>query len=197
MGSVVGRLFVKALGWLLVLLPTWLVVAGVFAAPAGLLAGQAMTMGFPFWVRGASRDGGTLILDTWLGVTAANGQPGYLVAEADFLLYGYGTPLLAALLLASGARRALPKAALGALCLLPFQAFGVAMDWLRQSVLTAGPQVASQVAFDPIQRELVALGYQFGVLVLPALAPVLLWLALDRRFIATLLLEAELTRAGR
>jgi hypothetical protein len=80
---------------------------------------------------------------------------------------------------------------------MPCQAFSLGMDWLKQVALTAGPQVASQIALGPLQRELVALAYQFGVLALPTLAPVMLWLALDRRFMAALLLEAEMARAGR
>jgi hypothetical protein len=192
MNASIGRFFAKALGWLLLLLPPWAWLAAWFAAPAAVLAGWAMQVAFPWWARSVAREGSAVTLDTWLRVAGPGvpgAQVGFLTPEANFNVYGYGLPLLAALLLASGAKRPLAKIALGAACLVPFQAFSLCFDWLKQVALTAGPQVASQIALGPVQRELVALGYQFGFLALPTLAPVMLWLALDRRFLAALMAE--------
>ncbi len=61
------------------------------------------------------------------------------------------------------------------------------------SCLRAGPQVASEAGFSAMGMNLVAAGYQFGYLIFPALAPVLVWLALDRRLMATVLLEGSLS----
>ena len=193
MNSVIGQFFLKTLGWLLLLLPPWVWLSGWFAVPAAGLAGWAMKMVFPWWVKGVSLDGSAVTLDTWLQVTglgATGRQVGLLTPEANFNAYGYGLPLLAALLLASGAKRPLLKIALGGLCLIPCQAFGLTVHWLKQVALTA----ARQAAFGPVELDLVAVAYQFGVLALPTLAPVLLWLLLDRRFLVTLMMEREMAR---
>jgi hypothetical protein len=46
-----------------------------------------------------------------------------------------------------------------------------------------------QVGFGRWQREGIVLGYQLGSLIFPALAPVCLWLALNRGFLPLLMLE--------
>jgi hypothetical protein len=56
---------------------------------------------------------------------------------------------------------------LGGVCLIPLQAFSLAQDWLKQVAVTSGPAVAGQMAFSPLQQEMVAVGYQLGYLVLP------------------------------
>lgn len=64
--------------------------------------------------------------------------------------------------------------------------------WLKEIALTYGPQAG----FSPLSQALrVAWSYQFGVLVLPTLAPVALWIALDRRFLSTMVIEAALENA--
>ena len=43
---------------------------------------------------------------------------------------------------------------------------------------------------------LIAAGYQFGFLILPTLVPVLLWLAFDRRVLASAMIEGALAGAA-
>lgn len=82
----------------------------------------------------------------------------------------------------------------GALLLVPFQAWGICFDLLKQAAVTAGPGVVAQTGLMPWQIEGVALGYQFGALILPAMAPIGLWLAFNRGFIPMLMLEGALRR---
>jgi hypothetical protein len=63
----------------------------------------------------------------------------------------------------------------------------VCFDWLKQVAIDTGA-----APFSPAARELIAFGYQFGYLVLPTLVPVMLWVAMDRRFLSTFVLEATL-----
>jgi hypothetical protein len=120
---------------------------------------------------------------------------GVLAPEVDYLTYGYSLPLLMALFLASWPHGMAGKMLLGALALLPFQAFSVIFAWLKQVAIQAGPALAAQVDFGDTGRNLIGLGYQFGSLVLPTLVPVVIWLLLDRKLISTLLVEAYLDRA--
>ena len=65
--------------------------------------------------------------------------------------------------------------------LLPVQAFSLTMYVLMQMVLYA--QTSTRVLkAAQWQVEAIVYGYQVGSLVLPTLAPILLWLWLDRQF---------------
>lgn len=81
-----------------------------------------MTMAFPSSVAGAERDGATHLLLTHLRVWGTGGRVGELTPEAHGLVYAYGAPLMAALLLASRTRKLWWKLPVGLLALVPFQA---------------------------------------------------------------------------
>jgi hypothetical protein len=70
--------------------------------------------------------------------------------------------------------------------LLPCAAWGAFADFLKNVAITAGPAVAAQTGFAAWQREAIAFAFQFGSLILPAVAPAVLWVALHGRFIAAL-----------
>lgn len=177
-GDSVGRFFLRALVWFAVALAAWYALRGTLTAPAAWLASHAMQAAFPGWVVGTEPEGHALVLLTRLRVFDAARGLGELAPQANLLSYTYGTPLLAALLLAARARHAVPKIAAGALALVPFQAWGICFAWLAQ-VMQSGT-VQPQTGFGPWQANAIAAGYQLGFLILPTLAPVAVWLALDR-----------------
>jgi len=84
--------------------------------------------------------------------------------------------------------------------MLPFIAWGVLADFLKNVAITAGPSVASQLGFAAWQREAIAFAYQFGALILPAVVPAVLWVALHGRFLAPLrrasIVQASATPPG-
>ncbi|RYF43495.1 MAG: hypothetical protein EOO25_03035 [Comamonadaceae bacterium] len=187
----VGRFFLRALLWFALALAAWYALRGPLTAPAGWLAGQAMQAAFPGWVTGTEPDGHALLLLTRLRVFDPARGLGELSPQANLLSYAYGTPLLAALLLAARARNALPKIAIGALALVPFQAWGVCFAWLVQVVQAQAVQ--AQTGFGPWQSNAIAAGYQLGFLILPTLAPVAVWLALDRAMLRRFMAEDALS----
>jgi hypothetical protein len=104
--------------------------------------------------------------------------------------------MLVALLLASGGKRRWRKLAVGVAALIPFQAFSVFFVLLKQVALGSGPAATAQLALSAPQLNGIALAYQLGVLLLPALVPIVLWLLLERGFLAAILFEGELARPG-
>ena len=189
--SLVGFFLLKAIAWFIACLFVWYQLGSLVTMPASLLAKAVVATVFPDWAEGVEQAGTTLALLTTLEVSGMAGVPEGQIAvfspEVGFLKYGYGLPLLIALLLASGARPLFTKVALGALALLPFQVWGVCFDWLKQLGIDTGI-----APFSPFARELIAFGYQFGYLVLPSLVPVMLWVAMDRRFLTAFFIEATL-----
>lgn len=162
-----------------------------------MVSGWVMQSFFSGWVESWEWSQRILSIATSLKLGMAPGMPEgeyALVLEVNPLTYGFGLPLFIALFLAGNEANRWRKLALGALLLIPFQAWGICFDLLKQAAITAGPVVSEQTGFSPWKIEGIALGYQFGALILPALAPIALWLALNSRFIPMLVLEGALRK---
>ncbi|MDD0839764.1 hypothetical protein PSQ40_14355 [Curvibacter sp. HBC61] len=191
--SVISGFFVRALLWLVPCLALW--YAGrhyVVLAPAWLAEFTMHTL-FPFWVHGSELQGTQQVLLTGLGVPMPGGRVADVTPEANVLTYAYGAPLLAALFLAVRSQGSWWKIPLGWLMLLPFQAWGVCFTWLLQVGVHMAEATRSQTRFDAFDANLIGAGYQIGFLLLPTLAPILIWLALDRRLIQQVLIEGALS----
>ena len=63
---------------------------------------------------------------------------------------------------------------------LPFVAWGVLADFLKNVAITSGPLVASQTGFVAWQRETIAFAFQFGSLILPTVVPAVAWVLTHR-----------------
>jgi hypothetical protein len=176
--------FVTALLWLLVGLAVWFPLREWLVLPAGWLAREVMLWTFPNWVAGAEITGKQQVLLTHLRIWSADNRQGELAPEANALVYAYGAPLLAALMLASRTPGLWWKLPVGLLALLPFQAWAICFTWLMQVAGVAGEQTRGQTRFGPWQANAFAACYQLGFLILPTLAPVALWLGFDRRLLA-------------
>ena len=116
---------------------------------------------------------------------SGGGRKAEITLDADPGRYAYGLPIFLALLLAaqtvgkSGSRW--QRAFAGYLLLLPAQVFSLVMYLLMQMILAAQLNTRA-LRVDPWQLEAIVYGYQVGVLVLPTLAPILVWLWLDQQF---------------
>ena len=188
----VTAFFMRTLLWLLVALALWFFVRDYAVLPTTWLAEYAMAGLFPRWVQGTEMQGTTQLLLTSLRIRSADGRVGDLVAQSNVLAYAYGLPLLVALLLGSRAKGLWWKLPAGFAALLPVQAWGVCFGWLSQVAVLAAAETSWQTRMGPVTQNLVAVGYQFGFLILPTLAPVLLWLAFDRRILAAAMIEGAL-----
>jgi hypothetical protein len=189
--------FVKGACWLLLLTALWAPVADWTMRPAATLATVALQTTFPWWARGAEYRDDTLELNTRIGIPvpeAPQGTRAELVAEAKPARYGFGLPMLLALLLASGGQRLARKLAIGVAVLVPCQAFSIFFVPLKQVALGSGAAATAQLGFSALQLNGIALAYQLGVLLVPALAPIIVWLLLERPFLAAVMVEGELRR---
>jgi hypothetical protein len=185
----------KVVLWLPVCLGIWYWKAEWFNSLAVMVSSWIMQSFFSGWVESMEWSQRILSVATTLKLGMSPEMPRgeyTLMLEVNPLTYGFGLPLFIALLLAGSEANRWRKLALGALLLIPFQVWGICFDLLKQAAVTAGPVVAEQTGFSSWKIEGIALGYQFGALILPALAPIGLWLALNTRFIPMLLLEGAL-----
>ena len=128
---------------------------------------------------------GLLVFPVRADAYSFGGKAVELLLEVDPRLYTYGAPVFVALMVAAGAK--MRFLLLGLLLLLPFQAWGVFFDLLKQLAFLIVEGMPKNLGFEGLPREFIALGYQFGVLILPMLAPVVLAAAFARERVRHLL----------
>jgi hypothetical protein len=179
------RFVLMAFGGVIVLTLLWTRVSPWLSYPVGPLAHVALEQFTPMWINSARTQPGQITVDTPIEITDARGRKGAVTLEADPGRYAFGLPIFLALLLAAwGTGRApgrLWRAAAGYVLLLPVQTFSLVMFLLMQ-LANAAQFNERTLRVDEWQVESIIYGYQLGVLMLPTLTPVLVWLLLDRRF---------------
>lgn len=183
----------SAFAWMAVLITVWMYVNPWTSYPAGAIAGVALEVGAPTWIREARMIGaadasedvtvGHLEVSTRIDVPVpgSGGQRAEMILDGDPSRYAYGLPIFLSLLLAARQRKMLGKAIAGYLVLLPFQAFTLAFFILLQILVSTNID-AAKLRLSAWQIEGIVYGFQFGTLVVPTLLPILIWLWLDRRF---------------
>jgi hypothetical protein len=176
-----GKFVLCTFLWLPPCFAAWYYSAPYHTVVTGGLARILVDQVRPGIVSAVERSGSDLAFVTTLEVHPAPGQAAVLVPEVSPLVYTYGLALFLALMLA--ARASSWKILVGAIVLLPFQAWGIAFDFLAQVGGRLGPEVAAQAGLSGWWLEGVALGYQVGSLIFPSLVPVLLWAAFSRQAI--------------
>ena len=180
--SPLARFVLTVLAWLPLTFAVWYLVSPAIMAVVKLMCAAAVVP-FGDLVRAVEQSGSTLQFVTSLKPGQAAQQGGLVTVSVDGLLYSFGMPMFAALTLAAREPRRWAILALGIAALLPFVTFGAVADFLKNVAITSGPLVASQAGFTAAQREVIAFAYQFGTLILPTVAPAVIWVVTHRAFL--------------
>lgn len=184
-----GIFFAGAIAWFLALTLLWLQVSAWTSYPVAGIAHVVLEYGAKDWVRKVHKAPGKLEAETRVVISVSGqGQEGRraeLVVEVDPSHYAYGLALFLALLFASRSKRLISKALAGYFILLLPQTFSLVSEILRQIMVASGDPAALGIA--AWQMEAIALGYQFGSLLLPTLAPAALWLWFEREYFAAVI----------
>lgn len=191
----IERFLLRVVLWLPPLFVLWYVLAPLLLMPVAGWSHWLLTGLFPQAIAGVERQGINVdILTRFVMAAPADGSAppgatGVLTFTLNALKYAYGWPLLLALTLAAptpwGEKGY--RAVMGSLILLLVPIWGVMCETLKVLVFNMAPAIAEQMGTTPLSRELLALAYQLGYLILPPVAPVLLWAAFHRDFLSELL----------
>lgn len=188
----VGRFFLAVLLLLPLTFCAWYYLAILITSPLTHVVDWVMAGLFPQVITSVEQQGYVLDVVTRFSPPSTPGLPagptGELVFELNPLIYGYSLPLYTALVLATpgNVNAKWGNWILGMLLLFPVQVWGVCFDILKTLLFRLGTEVGGQLGFSHWQIEGVALGYQFGSLILPAVTPVVLWIAFHRAYLGTL-----------
>lgn len=191
--SPLPRFIALVLAWLPVTFVVWYFVAPILLYPALALAEGVLRAGFGDLVRTVGSDGATAQIITSLKPGQATGR-GQVSVDVNMLLYAFGMPMYAALVLAAREPRWPRVLVIGLVLMLPFVTWGVVADFLKNVAITAGPAVVSQTGFTLVQREMIVFAFQFGSLILPTVVPAAIWVLTHRPFLERL---RGMTRVGR
>jgi len=189
----VGGFFLRVLLWLPLAFFAWYFTAPVLTLPITLGMEIVLEQLLPDVLRAVEHQGYTVDVVTRFtlaqaGILRHGAEQGLLAFGVNPLIYQYSIPLLFGLVLASPGSegRKLASMGVGLLVLLPVAAFGVTLEVLKSLAFDFGPAVGATVGGGPVLRNLLALSYQLGYLILPSISPVILWIMLYRDFVAEL-----------
>ena len=190
----VMRFFLRVLLVLPFCFGAWYYLGGFLTLMVSFPVEWIMTGLWPKAVSAVEQNGHLLEVVTHY---AAPPKPGAPVVEGRVavvgfvqnpLIYGYSLPLFLALVLAAPGDESSRwrDIGVGAAVLLPVQIFGVCCDILKTLVFSVGPQVQARVMESDWGPEVLALAYQLGYLILPAVTPVVVWVLLNGRYLGQL-----------
>lgn len=181
-----ARFIVRVFAWLPVAFVVWYFAGPILMWPAVLIVKLVAHVGFADLVSGVEQSGATLTFATYLKPGGAFGQSGQITIDVNMLLYAFGLPLFAALVIAAREPGWLRRLGLGYAVFVPFIAWGAMADFLKDVAITSGPLITSQTGFASWQREVIAFAYQFGSLILPTVVPAVVWVLMHRSFLERL-----------
>ena len=185
-GTSLGGFVLRVAAWLPPAFLVWYLAGPLLAYPIALLIRGVAKLALADIVQTVEQQGHLITIVSTLRATLATTESpagGVVSVEVDMLLYSFGFPMLAALILAARQPQALRKILLGYVVLAPFVTWGLMAEFLKRVTFDIAPSVAAQAGFGPLQREAIAFAYQFGALILPTVAPAVFWVLTHRRFL--------------
>ncbi len=186
--SPLKQFVLAAVLWLPACFFLWFVLGGAVIWPATALADLLLPALLPQAIDDLLLLGTTLEVQTRLLTEVGAGRVGALVLEVRPLIYAWCLPLFAGLVLATplGGRDRLRQLAIGLPVLWLVTAWGCCFDALKLLAFDAGPLGRAAIEQAGFSLDAVALGYQFGYLILPAVTPIVLWVLMNRLFLEEL-----------
>ena len=172
------RQFVLTLILMPITFGIWYAAGTLFAAPAVWLCDFLLSSAYPHIVEALGLQGVKVLARTQFGedggVIMAAAEAGNQIAlEINTRLVSYSIAFYAALLMASNLKDAIYKFCIGLFWLWLIMAFGLASILGKDLLLVVGAPFLNAPGVPP--ADLIALTYQFNVLLMPTLAPVCLW----------------------
>lgn len=174
---------VKTMMWLPVTFFVWYMAAAAFSFPAIFLSDLILPLIMPGVMAGVEQQGYWVDIVTQLKIQAANGQTGQFAFSFNALKYGYGFPLILAMMLATpeSIYNKLDNITYGLLVVIGAQTWGICFEALSSLLLKTSQEITTQVeailsyAGNGAFLNVIALGYQLGFLILPAIVPIAFW----------------------
>ena len=195
LGPLRTLLFGAAL-WLPLAFFIWFYLSALLVAPVRWMAEKVLVGWMPEVFSGSEQAGYVINFVTRLPVDPALLPPGFdpsqgvpaVAIDVNPMIYGYCFPVLIGVVMATplSFRRRAVQFVIALAVLWPVQAFGVVFDTLKSLRFEAGPAGMAAAEATGMSANLIAYCYQMGYLILPAVLPIVIWVAMNRSFIERL-----------
>lgn len=179
---------IKVILWLPLCYFIWYFFANYTTAIAGYLSEKLLVFFFPDLILGVEQIGHNIEVIV-KATMPANEIPKGMIPELPVpvnpLKYNFGLPLCIALTMASNDTllKHVRNAVICFLLLLPIQVWGICFDFFKSLFIQTPRHLIGDMIVQQWQMEVIGISYQVGALVLPAVAPIIIWILLYKRFI--------------
>jgi hypothetical protein len=175
-----SELLILAFLWMIFGFMLWYYLSAFHGVPVRMLSSQilAATLGSDFLNIIPNPDHHYLFqVQTNIPFQFPDGSRAALGFIVNPLIFGYGLPLLFGLVMASGASLLKKLLVLlgGYVAVMLIQVWGVVWQSLKMLSFNFGADAHQVVVNAGVSDELIALCYQLGVLILPPLVPIIIW----------------------
>lgn len=189
--SILLRFTSKVLMYLVPLFAVWYYLAPWYWLPLVSLADLLMQLWLPDFIMWVKLQGSTVVVATQYGLNAAGTLVTPPFEEAtgftlNPLSFGYSLPLFLALLLATPLPHKFSKLFIGTLIILSLQWLSLVSCVLKSLTFEMGAVLQQALQWSALQLDVIALSYQVGFLLLPMIAPLVVWALLSQSFLSQL-----------
>jgi hypothetical protein len=183
-----SELLILASLWMLFGFMLWFYLSAFHGAPARVMSGAILSeiLGSHFHQIIVEPDQNFLFqVETTIQYTFRDGTTEALGFVLNPLVFTYGLPLLFGLVMGSDVSwlRKAAVLAVGYITITFVQVWGVVFNSLKMLAFNFGPQTHALVREAGVSDSVIALGYQMGTLILPALAPIFVWVLMNRKLV--------------
>lgn len=180
-----SELLILAALWMLFGFMLWFYLSAFHGAPSRMAADAVLSsiLGDNFYNIIVNPDQHFLFqVQTQIMFNFRDGTTDQLGFIVNPLVYSYGLPLLFGLVMGSDASwlRKAVTLAIGYVVITGVQIWGVVWQSLKMLAFNFGAQTHQVIEQAGISDEVIAICYQLGSLILPALAPIFVWVLMNR-----------------
>lgn len=195
--SQIRELFILSALWLPMGFFLWFYFGDWLVRPTAWLSGWLLSTAMPNAIEGINQVRFNFEIETLIPhERLVQGRVALLTFDVNPMIYAYGVPLFFGLVMATPPLTAVRRAIqilIGYTILVLVQVWGVFWEALKDLALNFGALGAQAVAETGLPPTLIALCYQLGYLILPAVVPLVIWILLNRDFLQTIAMP-DLTR---
>ena len=183
-----SELLILASLWMLFGFMLWFYLSAFHGAPARILSGAILSeiLGSHFHQILVEPNQNFLFqVETTVEYVFKDGTTDALGFVINPLVYTYGLPLLFGLVMGSDESwlRKAVTLLIGYVTITLVQVWGVVFQSLKMLAFNFGSLTHDIVSQAGVSDSVIALGYQLGSLILPALAPIFVWVLMNRRLV--------------
>lgn len=181
------ELFLLAALWLPLGFFLWFYFADLLVWPVGQLGSWLLSALMPEAIDGLQQVRHSFDVYTLIPAERlVDGRVALLTWSINPMIYGYGVPLLFGLVMATPRLQVWLRAVqmlIGYAVLVLVQTWGISWEVLKDMALKMGPLASREITELGLPENLIALCYQLGYLIMPAVVPLMLWILMNRKFL--------------